>query len=49
MPVRWRAVLPLYPDKETAQAGRFQVSFYLKRLKHMEETYLFQEEIYPTQ
>lgn len=31
MPVRWREVLTLYPDKEVALVGMFQVFLQLKR------------------
>lgn len=37
MAMRWRTVLPLYPEKEAALAGRLWVSFQLKGFSHMEE------------
>lgn len=44
MPMRWRAVLPLYPEKEAALAGRLWVTFQLKGFSHMEEAYCLQGE-----
>lgn len=44
MPMRWRAVLPLYPEKAAALARRLRVSFQLKGFSHMEEAHCLQGE-----